>query len=68
METDGKTANSKQAKLSKVRYFFVKDRIHQKEIKWAYFPSYHMWSDILTKPLQGSKLKTMKAQYMSCPF
>ena len=26
-----------------------------------------MWADILTKPLQGTKFKTMPAQFMNCP-
>ena len=39
METNGKTANSKRTKHIKIRYFFIIDKIKQKEINIAYCPT-----------------------------
>ena len=55
MEERGKTANSKQIKHVKVRYFCITNHIKQGEVDIAYCPAEKMWSDILTKPLQGAK-------------
>ena len=59
IETYGKNASSKQSKHINVRYFFIKDRIQQKQVKLAYCPTEYMWSDILTKPLQRTKIEEM---------
>ena len=36
-----------------VRYFFVKERIANGELKDSYMPTERMLADILTKPMQG---------------
>ena len=37
-----------------IRYFYLKDRIDDNQVKLAYVPTEDMVADILTKPLQGS--------------
>ena len=66
METNGKTANSKHTKHMKLD-FFITDKIKQKEIDIACYPTNLMWSDVLTKPLQGLKFWEMCAYLMDCP-
>ena len=53
METNEETANSKHTKHIKVQYFCIKDEIKQNKIVLAYCPNETMWSDAITKPLQG---------------
>ena len=64
---NGKNANSKGTKHIKIQYFFVTDRIEQKELELEYCPTDILWSCILTKPLQDLKLKQMRANLMNCP-
>ena len=66
-EMNGKNANSKGTKHIKIQYFFVTDRIEQKELELEYCPTDILWSCILTKPLQDLKLKQMRANLMNCP-
>ena len=68
MEMNGKTANSIHTKYFKIRYFFITDKIKQKEIDIAYCPTDLMWPDVLTKPLQGLKFWEMHAHLMDCPI
>ena len=32
-----------------------------------YYPTEKMWSDVLTKPLQGEKFRKMRLMRMNCP-
>ena len=43
------------------RYFWVKDRIESKEVILEYLESENMIADILTKPLQGTLFRRMRA-------
>ena len=54
METKRKTTNSKDTKHIKVRYFFITDKVNNKEVTLGYCPTEQMWADILTKSLQGA--------------
>ena len=51
-----------------MRYFFIKDKVDQGEITLKYCPTKQMWLDILTKPLQGQQVRTMRAMIMNCPM
>ncbi len=53
LEKNGKASSSKRTKHINIRYFFIKDRISQKELKVVYCPTEEMRADINTKPLQG---------------
>ena len=59
METKGKTGNSKCTKHIKIQYFFITDKINQNEAELSYCPTESIWSDALTKPLQGAKFRKM---------
>lgn len=52
-ESNGMHSASKRTKHIKVWYFFIKDKVDQKEIMLKYCPTDKMWADILTKPKQG---------------
>ena len=67
LENKGKEAGSKRTKHIKVRYFFIKDKIENGEVDVKYCPTEKMWSDVLTKPLQGQAFRAMRSQLMNCP-
>ena len=67
LEKNGKTSSSKRTKHIQIRYFFIKDKIDNKEVSVKYCPTEDMWADVLTKPLQGKKFRTMRATLMNCP-
>ena len=48
-------AQSFRSKHINVRYFFLKERIDNNEVKVIYCPTDLMLADVLTKPLQGEK-------------
>jgi len=50
LETNGKASSSKRTKHIKVKYFYVKDKIDQREIVVEHCPTEQMWTDINTKP------------------
>lgn len=56
LETNGMHSALKHTKHIKVRYFFIKDKVDQKEVALKYCPTKEIWADILTKPKQGSFL------------
>ena len=47
-------STSQRTRHMNIKYFYVKDRIVQKEIKIVYTPTENMIADFFTKPLQGS--------------
>ena len=66
LETNGKFSSSRKTKHIKAKFFFIKDKVYSEEIKIVDFPERVMWSDILTKPLQGTEFRKMRAQLMNC--
>ena len=59
------TGSFKRAKHIKVRYFWLKDLIDEKEIVLLYIPSEELVADMLTKATTGAKFKlsTFVASY-----
>ena len=55
LEKNGKSSSSKRTKHINVRYFFITDRIKNKEVKVEFCPTDEMVADFFTKSLQGSK-------------
>ena len=53
LEKNGKASSSKRTKHINIRYFFVKDRADNKELRIVYCPTEEMRGDYNTKPLQG---------------
>lgn len=47
-----------------IRYFFIKDRIDNGEIKLTYVPTEELVADFLTKPLQGARFRLRRAKLM----
>ena len=57
--------NSTRSKHIGIRFFFVADRVQQKEIKIEYMSTNDMLADILTKPLQGNLFVKMRNQLLN---
>ena len=62
---NGHVPSSKCTTHIKVKYFFVKNYHHLGEITLTYCPTNLMWADILTKPLQDSAFRNMRAFLMN---
>ena len=54
LESNGRASAGQQSKHIDNRYFWITDRIKQKEIAIQHCPTEHMLADFFTKPLQGS--------------
>lgn len=50
-----------------MRYFFVKDKIAQNEVKIMHCPTESMWADVLTKPWQGKDYQMFRSKLMNVP-
>jgi hypothetical protein len=55
-------SSGKKTKHIKVKFFFIKDRVDEGEIKVIDCPAEGMWADIMTKPLQGKAFRTLQDQ------
>ena len=53
LEKNGKASSSKRTKHINIRFFFVTDRIQQKELSVEWRPTAEMIADFMTKPTQG---------------
>jgi hypothetical protein len=60
-------SSGKKTKHIKAKFFFIKDRVDDGEIKVIDCPTEEMWADIMMKPLQGMAFRTMRAELMNCP-
>jgi hypothetical protein len=58
---------SKRSKHIKAKYLYICHYHNSGELTLRYCPTDEMWADILTKPLQGSKFRIMRAFLMNCP-
>ena len=65
---NGRFLSRRKTKHVKAKFFFIKDRVDEGEIKVINCPAEEMWADILTKPSQGLALRTMRAVLMNCPI
>jgi hypothetical protein len=59
-------SNSERSRHISIRYFFVKDRVDQGDIKIEYKPTGEMVADVLTKPLQGSLFVKLRDELLNC--
>jgi hypothetical protein len=66
LEKNGRVSSSKWTKHIKAKYFLIEDYYNSGEIDLRYCPTDVMWADILTKPLQGQKLRDMHAFLQNC--
>ena len=60
LEKNGHMSSGQRTKHINVRYFFMKDRIDDGEIKVVYCPTDQMIGAYFTKPLQGKKFKEFR--------
>lgn len=65
---NGRLSSGKKTKHIKAKFFFIKDRVDDGEIKVMDCPTEEMWADIMTKPLQGTAFRVMRAELMNCPI
>jgi hypothetical protein len=65
---NGRFSSRKKTKHIKAKFFFIKDRVDSGEIRVIDCPAEEMWTDVLTKQLQGMAFRTMRVQLMNCPI
>ena len=56
----------KEDKHIKAKFFFIKDRVDDGKVKVLDCPTEKMWAGIMTKPLQGTAFRVMRAEVMNC--
>ena len=59
-------SNSERSRHINIRYFFVKDRVEQGDVKIECVPTGDMIADVLTKPLQGSLFVRLRDLLLNC--
>ena len=64
---NGKMSSGKKTKHIKAKFFFIKERVDNGKIRVNDCPAEKMWADIMTKPLQGTAFRVMRAELMNCP-
>jgi hypothetical protein len=65
LENNGRASSSKRTRHINIRYFFVTDRIQNKELSVKYCPTGDMLADFFTKPLQGALFKKFRDLIMN---
>ena len=58
---NGQQSSGKATRHIDVRYYFIKDQIDQKLMRLEYCPTDIMVTDVLTKPLQGTQFRCLRA-------
>jgi hypothetical protein len=53
LANNGRSSSGKRTRHINIRYFFVKDRVKNGELRIEHCPTEDMWADYFTKPLQG---------------
>jgi hypothetical protein len=64
---NGKFSSGKKTKHVKAKFFFVKSRLDDAEIKVLDCPAEEMWVNALTKPLQWMAFRIIQSALMNCP-
>jgi hypothetical protein len=64
MMMDGKGSSDRTKHIS-VRYFWMKEKVDNNEIKFEYVPTKNMVSDILTKPLSGKQFVKLRNKLLN---
>jgi hypothetical protein len=63
---NGRFLSGKKTKHIKAKFFFIKDKVDEGEMRIFGCHTEQMWADVLTKPLQGIVFKRMRAELMNC--
>jgi len=64
MEINGRNSCTGNSRHVNIRYFWIKDRIDNKEVRVEYLPTHIMLADYFTKPLQGEQFRFLRAFIM----
>jgi len=64
MERNGRNSCTGNSRHINVRYFWIKDRVENKEIRVEYMPTKMMLADYFTKPLVGSQFRLLRSFVM----
>jgi hypothetical protein len=67
LETNGKASSSRRTKHIKVKYFYIKEKVDNREINVRHCPTDQMWTDINTKPKQGKVYREFHGHVMGIP-
>jgi hypothetical protein len=62
---NGRASSSKRTRHINIRYFFVADRVANKEVSIKYCPTGQMLADYFTKPLQGTPFRKFRDLIMN---
>lgn len=65
LEKNGRRSSGKRTRHISIRYFFVTDKIENKEMRVEYCPTEDMLADIFTKPLQGSLFRKLRDRLLN---
>ena len=68
LATNGMMSSSKKTKHIRHRFFLIKDRVESGDVEIKYEPTGSMWSDIHTKPKQGSVFSKILGTFIKCPL
>lgn len=61
LEMNGRVSAGQKSRHIDIRYFFIKDRINNKELAVVYCPTEAMLADFYTKPLQGALFRKFRS-------
>jgi hypothetical protein len=64
LEKNGKASSSNRTKHISIRYFFITDRVKDKEVSVVWCPTGDMIGNYATKPLQGALFRKFRDQIM----
>ena len=64
MIKNGKSTSQRTRHIN-VRYFFIKEKVDEREVEVVYTKSEDMIADILTKPLQGKQFLRLRTMLLS---
>jgi Reverse transcriptase (RNA-dependent DNA polymerase)/Zinc knuckle len=65
LEKNGRGSSSKRTRHLNIRYFFITDRVANKDLTIEYCPTEQMIADFFTKPLQGSLFRRLRDLVMN---
>lgn len=66
-EVNGRGDTPKRTNNTKVRYFFIKDKVESVDVLVKHCPKETMWTDVITKLKQGNNFWEFRATLMNIP-
>ncbi len=63
---NGWFSSGKRTKHIKAKFFFIKNRFDSREMRVEHRPTKGIWANALTKPLQGTSFRQLRARLMKC--